>query len=78
VLEFTTDIVIVAPPTQVLDAFFDAKALAIWWQAKQAVCVPRPLGSYAVAWDPTECRDEILGRLGGCTARNGDGVQART
>jgi uncharacterized protein YndB with AHSA1/START domain len=65
VLEFTTDLVIVAPPTQVLDAFFDAKALAIWWQAKQAVCVPRPLGSYAVAWDPTEWRDEILGRLGG-------------
>ena len=64
-LEFTTDLVIVAPPTKVLDAFFDTKALAVWWQAKQAVCVPRPLGSYAVEWEPTEWRDEILGRLGG-------------
>jgi uncharacterized protein YndB with AHSA1/START domain len=65
VLEFTTDLVIVAPPTRVLDAFFDAKALTAWWQAKQAVCVPRPLGSYAIEWEPTEWRDEILGRLGG-------------
>ena len=64
-LEFTTDLVIVAPPTKVLDAFFDAKALAAWWQAKHAVCVPRPLGSYAIEWEPTEWRDEILGRLGG-------------
>lgn len=65
VLEFTTDLVIVAPPTKVLEAFFDPKALAVWWQAKQAVCVPRPLGSYAVEWEPTEWRDEVLGRLGG-------------
>ena len=64
-LEFTTDLVIVAPPTKVLDAFFDPKALAAWWKAKQAVCVPRPLGSYAIEWEPTEWRDEILGRLGG-------------
>ena len=64
-LEFTTDLIIVAPPTKVLDAFFDAKSLASWWGAKQAVCVPRPLGSYAVEWEPTEWRDEILGRLGG-------------
>ncbi len=61
-LEFTTDLVIVAPPAKVLDAFFDAKALAVWWQAKHAVCVPRPLGSYAVEWEPTEWRDDILGR----------------
>ena len=26
---------------------------------------PRPLGSYAVEWEPTEWRDEVLGRLGG-------------
>ena len=25
----------------------------------------RPLGVYAIEWDPTEWRDEILGRLGG-------------
>lgn len=64
-LEFTTDLVIVAPPTKVLDAFFDSKAFAAWWQAKHSVCVPRPLGSYAVEWEPTEWRDEVLGRLGG-------------
>jgi len=49
----------------VLEAFFDPKALAIWWQAKHSVCVPRPLGSYAIEWEPTEWRDEVLGRLGG-------------
>ena len=48
-----------------LEAFFDPKALATWWQAKHSVCVPRPLGSYAIEWEPTEWRDEILGRLGG-------------
>ena len=48
-----------------LDAFFDAEALATWWQATRSVCMPRPLGSYAVEWEPTEWRDEMLGRLGG-------------
>ena len=56
---------IVAPPAKVLDAFFDADALATWWDATQSVCIPRPLGSYAVSWAPTTWRDEILGRLGG-------------
>jgi hypothetical protein len=27
--------------------------------------VPRPLGSYAVEWETTEWRDDLLGRLGG-------------
>ena len=27
--------------------------------------MPRPLGSYAVEWEPTEWRDDVLGRLGG-------------
>ena len=65
VLEFTADLVIEAPPEKVLDAFFDPTALAAWWRAKHAVCVPRPLGSYAIEWEPTEFRDEVLGRLGG-------------
>ena len=64
-LEFTTDLVIVAPPTKVLEAFFDSKALAAWWRAKQSVCVPRPLGSYAIEWAATESRDNVLGRRGG-------------
>ena len=37
-----------------LEAFFDPKALAAWWQAKHSVCVPRPLGSYAIEWEPTD------------------------
>ena len=64
-LEFATDVVVIAPPTKVLDAFFDSKALATWWQAKHSVCVPRLLGSYAIEWEPTEWRDDVLGRLGG-------------
>ena len=63
--EFTHSLVIKAPPAAVLDAFFDAGAMATWWQVSGAVCTPRPLGSYAVEWDPTEWRDEVLGPLGG-------------
>jgi uncharacterized protein YndB with AHSA1/START domain len=65
VREFAHDLIIKAPPAAVLDAFFDAKALAAWWEVSRSVCVPRPLGSYAVEWEPTEWRDELLGRLGG-------------
>ena len=63
--EFVHSLVINAPPAAVLDAFFDAEALAVWWQVSRSVCIPRPLGSYAVEWTPTEWRDETLGRLGG-------------
>jgi uncharacterized protein YndB with AHSA1/START domain len=49
----------------VLDAFFDAEALSAWWQVRRSLCMARPLGAYAVEWDPTEWHDEILGRLGG-------------
>jgi uncharacterized protein YndB with AHSA1/START domain len=54
-----------ALPSKVLDAFFDANALVAWWEVSRAVCVPRPLGSYAVEWQPTRWRDDVLGRLGG-------------
>lgn len=63
--EFAHSLVINAPPAAVLDAFFDSEALAVWWQVSRSVCIPRPLGSYAVEWEPTEWRDELLGRLGG-------------
>jgi uncharacterized protein YndB with AHSA1/START domain len=63
--EFTHSLTIDAPPAAVLDAFFDHDALAAWWQVKRSLCVPRPLGSYAVEWEPTEWADEVLGRLGG-------------
>lgn len=46
-------------------AFFDPGALSAWWQASRSVTVPRILGAYAVEWDPTDFRDEVLGRLGG-------------
>jgi uncharacterized protein YndB with AHSA1/START domain len=58
-------IVIGAPASRVLDAFFDRDALAAWWQVVQSVTTPRPLGPYVIEWQPTEFRDEILGRLGG-------------
>jgi uncharacterized protein YndB with AHSA1/START domain len=63
--EFTHSLVIDAPPAAVLDAFFDAEALEVWWEVSRAVCVPRPLGSYAVEWETTESRDDVLGPLGG-------------
>jgi len=65
VREFAHSLVINAPPAAVLDAFFDSESLAVWWQVSRSVCIPRPLGSYAVEWPPTEWRDEHLGRLGG-------------
>lgn len=58
-------IVIVAPPAQVLKAFFDADALGAWWQVAHSVTTPRALGPYAIEWNPTDFRDEVLGRLGG-------------
>lgn len=64
-MDYSTSIVIGAPPASVVDAFFDPDALAIWWQVTRSVCIPKPLGSYAVEWDPTDWHDEILGRLGG-------------
>lgn len=61
-LDITTDIR--ALPRVVIDAFFDASALAAWWPAIRSVTTPRPLGPYAVEWTSEE-RDQILGRLGG-------------
>ena len=63
--EFTADMVIIAPPAAVIDAFFDQKSLMTWWEVQRSLCVPRPLGSYAVEWETTEWKDPILGRLGG-------------
>ena len=63
--EFTHSLTIDAPAVAVIDAFFDHDALAAWWRATRSLCVPRPLGSYAIEWKPTEWTDEVLGRLGG-------------
>ena len=64
-LECSHTLVINAPPAAVLDAFFEPEALAAWWDVRRAICIPRPLGGYAVEWAPTEWRDDVLGRLGG-------------
>jgi uncharacterized protein YndB with AHSA1/START domain len=58
-------LVIKAPPSRVLKAFFDADALGAWWQAQRSVTTPRVLGAYAVEWASTDFEDDILGRLGG-------------
>jgi hypothetical protein len=58
-------LVINAPPAAVLDAFFDSDVLVACWQVTSAICLPRPLGGYAMEWAPTEWRDAVLGRLGG-------------
>lgn len=65
ILSFDQSILISAAPTRVLAAFFDPAALAVWWQAVRSVTTPRPLGIYAVEWNPTGEADDILGRLGG-------------
>ena len=58
-------VVIEAPASRILKAFFDADALGAWWQVARAVTTPRTLGAYAIEWVPTDYRDEVLGRLGG-------------
>ena len=56
---------IVAAPTQVISAFFDAEALAAWWHTIGSVTTPRPFGIYAVEWESTPFEDPVLGTLGG-------------
>src|SRR5437763_301673 len=58
-------IVVAAPVSRILRAFFEPEALNAWLQVAHAVTTPRVLGPYAMAWPPTEFRDETLGRLGG-------------
>ena len=56
---------ITAAPSCVMAAFFEPTALAAWWLTSRSVTVPQPLGVYAVEWEPTRFRDDILGPLGG-------------
>ena len=64
-ISFEHAVLITAPPTRVLAAFFDPDALAAWWQTVRSVTTPRPFGVYAVEWEATPFRDEVLGTLGG-------------
>ena len=62
---FDHSLTIRADPVRVTAAFFDPVALNQWWQTIRSVTTPRPLGVYAVQWEPTPFRDETLGVLGG-------------
>ena len=62
---FDHSLAIEATPVRVLEAFFNADDLAAWWHVSRSLCHPRPFGSYAVEWPPTDSKDELLGRLGG-------------
>jgi uncharacterized protein YndB with AHSA1/START domain len=63
--EFDHSLTIAAPATRILDAFFTPDDLSAWWHVSRSLCLPRALGSYAVEWEPTAWRDDLLGRLGG-------------
>ena len=56
---------IAAPLDRVFAAFFDAGALARWWQVDQAIVAPRILAPFALTWATTPHRDPVLGPLGG-------------
>jgi uncharacterized protein YndB with AHSA1/START domain len=64
-LSYSLSVSIITSPARVMWAFFDADALAVWWQTRHSVTIPRVLGAYAVEWDPTDVKDDMLGRLGG-------------
>ena len=65
VLAITRTLLIQAPPARVMAAFFDERDLRSWWQVTRSFTVPRTLGTYAVEWDTTDFKDDVLGRLGG-------------
>ena len=72
VLDVTHTQLIQAPPARVMQAFFTDADLKGWWQVTRAFTVPRPLGMYAIEWESTDFKDEILGRLGGAFHGNDD------
>lgn len=65
VRSFEHTLAVAAPPEAVFQAFFDAAALAVWWQAVRSVTTPVPMGAYAVEWRASEWSDDLLGPLGG-------------
>jgi uncharacterized protein YndB with AHSA1/START domain len=65
ILDVTRTQLIQAPPARVMQAFFTDTDLKGWWGATRAFTLPRILGTYAVEWDSTDFKDDILGRLGG-------------
>jgi uncharacterized protein YndB with AHSA1/START domain len=65
VLDVTRTQLIQAPPARVMQAFFNDADLKSWWGVTRAFTVARTLGMYAIEWESTDFKDDILGRLGG-------------
>lgn len=65
VLEIRHTVQVEAPAVRALGAFVDHRDLAGWWKVARSVTIARPLGTFAVEWEPADEHDEILGRLGG-------------
>ena len=65
ILDVSCTQLIQAPPARVMQAFFADADLTGWWGVTRSFAVPRPLGMYAIEWETTDFKDEILGRLGG-------------
>lgn len=65
VLDVTRTQLISAPPARVMQLFFTEADLKGWWQVTRAFAVARPLGMYAIEWETTDFKDDVLGRLGG-------------
>jgi uncharacterized protein YndB with AHSA1/START domain len=64
-LDITRTQLVQAPPARVMQAFFADTDLKSWWGVTRAFIVARPLGLYAIGWETTEFKDDVLGRLGG-------------
>jgi uncharacterized protein YndB with AHSA1/START domain len=65
ILNVTRTQLLQAPPARVMQAFFTDADLKGWWGVTRAFAVPRPLGLYAIEWESTDFKDDVLGRLGG-------------
>ena len=65
VLDVTRTQLIQAPPARVMQAFFTEADLKGWWGVTRSFAVARPLGMYAIEWESTDFKDDVLGRLGG-------------
>ena len=62
---FDHTVTVAAPAARVLGAFFDPRALSVWWQVERSIANPTPLGAYALAWPRSKTVDQVLGPLGG-------------
>ena len=73
---FDHSILITSAPTRVLAAFFDPVALGGVVAGGPVRHHARPIGVFAVEWEPTTDADEVLGRLGGVFHGIVDGLHA--